>query len=67
MKSFGTLADMQQAVEFEALYLAYWRYIYKYEVGYEGDFRPDVPWYKRDEFKEQLHDEGMTIKVRDGY
>jgi hypothetical protein len=53
--------------DFEALYLVYWRYIYKYEVGYEEDFNPDKPTYKRDDFRQQLKDEGMAIKVNEGY
>ena len=53
--------------EFEALYLAYWRYVYKYEVGHEDHFDPDKPWYKRNDFKQQLEEEGMTIKVTQGY
>ena len=57
----------EQSQEFEALYLAYWKYVYKYEVGHETDFTPDKPWYKRDDFKEQLKEEGMTIKVNEGY
>ena len=53
--------------EFEALYLAYWKYVYKYEVGHENDFEPDKPSYKRDDFRQQLEDEGMAIKVNGGY
>ncbi len=59
--------DPQQAEEFENLFQAYWKYVYKYCVGYEEYFTPDKPWCKRNDFKEQLEDEGMTIKVSEGY
>jgi hypothetical protein len=57
----------QKEKDFEELYLAYYRYIYKYEVGYENDFEPDKPNYRRSDFKQNLQDEGMAIKIRMGY
>jgi len=54
-----------QEQEFEELYLAYWRYVYKYEVKHIEGFNPDIPNYKRDNFIEQLCEEGMSIKVRE--
>lgn len=56
-----------QREEFEKLYLQYWTYIYKYEIGYIGDFNPNKPSYARQDFSDQLYDEGMTIKVNHGY
>jgi len=58
---------MTQQEEFEALYMLYWQYVYKYEVRYPNDFEPDTYNCYNDDFKEQLHEEGMTIKVNDGY
>lgn len=58
---------MTKEEEFESLYRAYWKYVYKYHVGHEEDFTPDTPWYKRNDFKEQLEEEGMAIKVNEGY
>lgn len=59
--------DEKQAEEFENLFQAYWKYVYKYEVGHIEDFTPDKPHYQRKDFKLQLADEGMGIKVREGY
>lgn len=61
------IEDEQQAKEFEALYQAYWSYIYKYSVQDPEGFTPDEPWYKRKDFFEQLEEEGMSIKVKEGY
>ncbi len=57
----------EQEKEFEALFLAYHAYIYKYEVGDPDGWEPDNRWHQREDFLEQLQDEGMTIKVREGY
>lgn len=57
----------QQRKEFEELYSQYWSYVYKYEVLHIEDFNPDKPWYARQDFSDQLYDEGMTIKVNHGY
>lgn len=55
-----------KAEEFEALYQAYWSYVYKYEVG--DSWQPNkAPSYHRRDFEEQLQDAGMTIKVTEGY
>ena len=32
---------MNKEKEFEELYCAYWNYVYKYEVGYPSDFKPN--------------------------
>ena len=53
--------------DFEELYQKYWKFVYKYEVGYESHFKPDDPWYKRSEFYEELYETGMHIKVSQGY
>lgn len=53
--------------DFEELYQKYWKFVYKYEVGYESHFKPDDPWYQRSEFYEELYEAGMHIKVSQGY
>ncbi len=58
---------MNQEQEFEELFNLYWKYVYKYEVGHPDDFNPNKPHYKRDEFRQQLYEEGMTIKISEGY
>ena len=55
--------------EFEALYLAYYKFVYKWEVGHEEDFNPqkmEYP-YTREDFKSVLYDEGHSIRVNHGY
>lgn len=61
--------DTQQAEDFEKLYQTYYRYIYKYEVGYEEDWVPEKVrfGYLRTDFKEELAEQGMAIKVNEGY
>lgn len=60
---------MSKEEHFELLFLAYWHYVYQYEVGRLEDFNPDEPVYQcqRDDFMEQLVDDGMLIKVTQGY
>lgn len=58
---------MSQDSDFEELFLKYWEYVYKYEVKHSEDFNPDIPWYQRKDFKEQLEEEGLKIKIREGY
>lgn len=59
--------NKEQEAEFEDLYKKYYQYIYKWEVGYEEDFVSDkYPVYKID-FKQDLNEEGMRIKVVEGY
>jgi len=69
LKDSIKLEDLGESQEeqFEKLFQLYWQYVYKYEVGYPEDWKPNDPWYKRNEFREQLEDEGMTIKVTEGY
>jgi len=59
----------EQQKDFEELFLKYYTYVYKYEVGYEEDFKPDAcEWqWNRNSFLHELYDAGMTIKVVDGY
>ncbi len=62
----------EQEKEFEALYRLHWAYVYKYEIGYPDDFKPDgQPDYSahtdRDTFFESLQDDGMMVKVTQGY
>jgi len=54
--------------DFEELFDKYYSYIYKYEIGYLKDFdeKEKAPWKKKD-FKYQLEEEGMAIKVNQGY
>jgi hypothetical protein len=52
---------------FEALYYQYWKYVYEFEVGYVEDFEPDNRYCKREDFNQQLVEEGLTIKVNKGY
>ena len=58
-----------QDIEFEALFIAYWKFVYKYHVGNIKDFDPQKPlWYAdRETFAEELYESGMMIKVREGY
>ncbi len=67
-----TFKSEEQEKEFEALYKLHWAYVFKYEVGYPDDFKPDdKPNYgnhtDRDTFYESLQDDGMMVKVLDGY
>lgn len=57
----------EQACAFESLYLAYWDYIYRYELNDSKSFIKNEPWYKRNEFLEFLKEEAMIIKVKEGY
>jgi hypothetical protein len=61
--------DAQQAEDFEKLYQAYYHYIYKYEVGHEEDWVPEKVrfGYLRTDFKEELSEQGLAIKVNEGY
>ena len=56
---------MTKEEKFETLYQMYWRYVYEYEVGYSEHFIPSD--LHRKDFQEQLRDEGMCIKVKQGY
>ena len=39
---------VEQALEFETLYLAYWNYVYKHIVHHPEDFTPnEPPWGER--------------------
>jgi len=68
--------------EFDALYESYWRYVYKWEVGHEEDFDPNMKWPHKfdcnkpnvghehldpEEFNQQCYEHGMMIKVNAGY
>lgn len=55
--------------EFIELYDKYYRYVYKYEVGYENDYDVDnMIWQQdMDNFSQSLGDAGMCIKVVEGY
>lgn len=62
----------EQERDFENLYKLYWEYVFKYEVGYPEDFKPhSTPNYgnhtDRDTFYESLQEDGMMVKVIDGY
>lgn len=57
----------EQACAFESLYLAYWDYIYRYELKDIESLNPNDPWHKRNDFLEQLQEEAMIIKVTEGY
>lgn len=57
----------EMRADFEELYQKYWKFVYKYEVGYEEHFKADDPWFKRSEFYDQLNEDGMHIKVSQGY
>jgi len=60
----------ERELEFDALYNAYYNYVFKYHVyGHVEDFNPDnpLPYIDKESFKEQLSDDGMMIKVREGY
>jgi hypothetical protein len=60
---------MNKEERFEKLYIEYWSYVYEFEVGYKDNFNPDKRnrSFDRDSFKEQLYEDGMAIKVNDGY
>lgn len=58
--------EKEMEKDFETLYNSYWKYVYKWEVGHEEDFK-DMPIYHKNDFREQLSEEGMVIKVREGY
>lgn len=60
---------MSKQKDFEELYEAYWKYVYKYEVGYPEDFKPEKYHHhvNKQDFKERLVEDGMIIKVSDGY
>lgn len=55
--------------EFIELYEKYYRYVYKYEVGYENDYDVNSIIYQQDmdNFSQKLWDDGMCIKVVEGY
>lgn len=53
--------------EFEELYEMYWKYVFKYEVGYPEDFKSNEYPYDKQSFKQQLEEDGMMIKATDGY
>lgn len=59
----------QQKEDFKNLYIAYFKYVYKYEVGYEDHFDVTNMLYQLDmeNFAQELDDAGMTIKVVLGY
>ena len=59
----------EQKKEFIELYEKFYKYVYKYEVGYEEDFDIDDPTYCTDmqHFEQDIYDEGMMIKVNEGY
>ena len=60
----------EQAALFEKLYLDYFTYVYKYEVGYPDDFNQDGEYSNctdRERFLEDIQEAGMRIKVLDGY
>lgn len=58
----------QQIRHFEYLFDLYWKYVYEYEVGYMEHFndkkKTDID---KEDFYEQLYNDGMYIKVNDGY
>lgn len=66
----GNKASAKKHIEFERIYNLYWSYVYKYEVGHEEDFNPNNESYfthDRDCFKERMFEDGMAIKVNEGY
>jgi len=50
---------------FEALYAAWINYLYTHEVGYPEDAKK--PWFSKDDFRDKLREDGMCIKVCEGY
>ncbi len=59
----------EQKKDFEELYDKYYRYVFKYEVRHEEDFKPEnMSYYNSYEsFANELDDAGMCIKVNEGY
>lgn len=56
-----------QREAFEELYQKYWEYVFKYEVHHPEDFKPDSFLYSKEDFRQRLEEDGMTIKVTEGY
>ena len=56
---------MTKEEKFEQLFKDYWLYVYEFEVGYPEDFKPEPPY--REDFKLRLYEDGMAIKVNEGY
>lgn len=65
------LSETVRMQRFEELYRMFYRYVYEYKVGYKDDFKVDVEDYRnnvnRTNFEELLDEQGMIIKVCDGY
>ena len=56
-----------QREAFEELYQKYWEYVFKYEVHHPEDFKPDSFIYSKEDFRQRLEEDGMMIKVTEGY
>ena len=61
--------ELTQEQRFEQLYKDYWSYVFEFEVLYKNDFTPDKHHHfvNREDFRERLKEDGMVIKVTDGY
>ena len=62
----------EQQKDLDALYLAYYTYLCKYELGHS--FNPEdksqrnvFKWYHKNDFREQIEEEAHSIKVNYGY
>lgn len=64
---YKTNMSPDQIADFEELYNKYHRYIYKYHVGYEHHFKKHEKWYSKNEFANDLEEQGLSIKIDYGY
>ena len=60
---------MNKEERFAQLFLDYYAYVYEFEVHYKDNFKPNVynMSYDREFFAERIQDDGMAIKVNEGY
>ncbi len=65
--SYINIKDPKQLKEFEELYKKYWEYVFKYEVRYPDDFESDKYPYDKETFKQDIEENGMMIKIYEGY
>ena len=71
IEKLKSLPNTKMDEEFEELYRKFFKYVYKYHIGYEEDFKENKEDYgnhvNRADFREILDEAGMVIKVCDGY